>query len=120
MTKKIKKVGVIGAGTMGSGIAAQLANAGIEVVLLDKFEGKAQEAIDRMVKAVPNSVMEAGKDVFNELLMTKENAKFIKPGTTDDNLDELADCDWVIEAIAEKLEWKTDLYSKIEVELRNV
>ena len=112
--KEIKKVAVIGAGTMGSGIAAQLANAGIEVVLLDKFEGKAQEAIDRMVKAVPNSVMEAGKDVFNELLMTKENAKFIKPGTTDDNLDELADCDWVIETILAPHPIRQQLYKDME------
>lgn len=107
MAKQIKKVGVIGAGVMGSGIAGQLANAGIEVVLLDKFEGKAQEGIERMAKAKPT-------DPFNAGLMVPENAKYITPGTTDANLDLLADCDWIVESILAPPHIRTQLYKQLE------
>ncbi len=65
MIKDIKKVGVIGAGTMGAGIAGQLANAGVDVVLLDlknKETGRnrADEAIERMKKAKPTDAFNAG------------------------------------------------------------
>lgn len=107
MTKEIKKVGVIGAGTMGSGIAGQMANAGVEVVLLDKFAGKAEKEIERMKNAKPT-------DAFNAGLMVPENAKFITPGTTDDNLDLLKDCDWIIETILAPHPIRQQLYKDIE------
>jgi len=107
MTKEIKKVGVLGAGTMGMGIAAQLANAGIEVVLLDKFQGKAEAAIANMQKASP-------KDAFNAGFMVPENAKLIKTGTTDDNLQDLADCDWIIESILAPHPIREQLYKNVQ------
>lgn len=107
MAKQIKKVGVIGAGVMGSGIAGQLANAGIEVVLLDKFDGKAEESIERMKKAKPT-------DVFNAGLMVPENAKYITPGTTDANINLLADCDWIVESILAPPHIRTQLYKQLE------
>ncbi|MCD8526002.1 MAG: 3-hydroxyacyl-CoA dehydrogenase NAD-binding domain-containing protein [Alphaproteobacteria bacterium] len=107
MTREIKKVGVIGAGTMGSGIAAQMANAGIEVVLLDKFAGKPEKEIERMKNAKPT-------DAFNAGFMVPENAKYITPGTTDDNLDLLADCDWIIETILAPHPIRQQLYKDIE------
>ena len=101
----IKKVAVIGSGVMGSGIAAQLTNAGVPVVLLDiKVEGKylAAEAVQKMLKADPAP------------FMRKSNAKMIETGTIDDDLDKIADCDWVIEVVLEKLEIKHATYEKIE------
>ena len=76
----IKKVCVIGAGTMGSGIAAQVANAGIEVLLLDiasdgERNSVAEGAIERIKKSDP------------PLLMRKENAELISVGNIEDDLD---------------------------------
>ena len=101
----IKKVAVIGSGVMGSGIAAQLTNAGIPVVLLDiKVEGKdlAADAVSKMLKTEPAA------------FMRKSNAKLITTGTIDDNLDLIGDCDWIIEVVLEKLEIKHATYEKIE------
>lgn len=101
----IKKVAVIGSGVMGSGIAAQLTNAGIPVVLLDiKVEGKdlAAEAVQKMLKTDPAPFMLPG------------NARLIETGTIDDDLDKIADCDWIVEVVLEKLEIKHATYEKIE------
>jgi 3-hydroxyacyl-CoA dehydrogenase len=94
-----KKVAVIGAGVMGSGIAAHLANAGVEVALLDLDANFAREAIARQIKA--GGFMQA------------DFAKRITPGSTSD-LSPVADADWIVEAVAEKLEIKRDLYQKLE------
>lgn len=102
---EIKKVAVIGSGVMGSGIAAQLTNAGLPVVLLDiKVEGKdlAADAVAKMLKTDPAPFMRAA------------NAKMIETGTIDDNLDLIKDCDWIIEVVLEKLEVKHATYAKIE------
>ena len=98
MTREIKKVAVIGAGAMGSGIAAQLANAGAEVYLLDKNPAAPQAAIQRMLKATPAT------EPMNAGFMSGANAKRIKTGTTDDNLqDAVKDADWIVEVIVEDL-----------------
>lgn len=100
----IHKVAVIGSGVMGSGIAAQVANAGVPVVLLDiKVEGKdlAAAAVDRMLKADPAPFMH------------KDNAKRITTGTIDDDMGMIADCDLIIEVVLEKLEVKHATYEKI-------
>lgn len=102
---EIKKVAVIGAGVMGSGIAAQIANAGLPVVLLDiKVEGKnlAAEAVEKMLKADPAP------------FMLKSNAKRIETGTIDDDLDKIANADWIIEVVVENLEIKHKTYEKLE------
>lgn len=102
---KINKVAVIGSGVMGSGIAAQIANAGVPVVLLDiKVEGKdlAAEAVAKMLKTEPAP------------FMRKRNAKLITTGTIDDDLDLIADCDWIVEVVIENLEIKHATYEKLE------
>ena len=109
----IQKVAVIGSGVMGSGIAAQIANAGLEVILLDIVaEGSdrdavARDAIQRMRKTNPAP------------LMHSRNAARIQPGNLDDHLDWLADCDLVIEAVLENLEIKKDLYQKVDAHRRS-
>lgn len=109
MTRSIKKVCVIGAGVMGAGIAAHVANAGHQVVLLDIVpEGAtnrnsiADGAVKKLLKANPAAFMH------------KRNAKRVLSGNIDDNLDLISDCDWVIEAVIERLDIKQDLYRKIE------
>ncbi len=105
----MKKVAVIGAGVMGAGIAAHMANAGVDVVLLDIVPGGAENrnaiaegAIQKMLKSSPAPFMH------------KRNAKRIAPGNTEDHLEMLSDCDWIIEAVIEKPEIKRALYEKIE------
>jgi len=106
---EIKKVCVIGAGVMGAGIAAHVANAGIPVVLLDIVpEGAANRnqiaegAVDRMLKADPAP------------FMGKRAARLVTPGNTEDHLGLLAECDWIVEAVIERLDIKQALYAKIE------
>jgi len=108
---EIKKAVVIGAGVMGSGIAAQLANAGIEVELLDivpkDYKGDdrdfiARGAIDKMKKTKPKP------------LMHPRNAKRIRPGNTEDHMDRIADADLIIEAVIEKPSIKSNIFKKID------
>lgn len=104
----IHKVAVIGAGVMGAGIAAHIANAGIPVLLLDIVpEGAtdrsqiANTALAKLLKADPAPFMH------------KKNARLVTPGNIEDDLPQLADCDWIIEAIVERLAIKQDLYRKL-------
>jgi 3-hydroxyacyl-CoA dehydrogenase len=96
----IRKAAVIGAGTMGSGIAAHLANAGLEVVLLDLDAAVAKGGVERQLKA-------GG-------FMMPEFAQRITTGSTGADIGLLADCDWIIEAVAERLDIKHALFSAID------
>ena len=106
---EIKKAAVIGAGVMGAGIAAHITNAGVPVVLLDivpkdatNRNAIAEGAVAKMLKTDPAP------------FMSKRNASLITTGNIDDNLDLLADCDWIIEAVIERLDIKQDLYKKVQ------
>ncbi len=105
----IRKVGVIGAGNMGAGIAAQVANAGVPAILLDIVPPGANDrsiiasgAIERMLKTEPAA------------FMSKSAARLVTPGNVEDDLGLLGDCDWIIEAVVEKLDVKRDLYRRID------
>jgi 3-hydroxyacyl-CoA dehydrogenase len=105
----INKVCVIGAGVMGAGIAAHIANAGVDVVLLDIVPMGAtnrntitEGAIEKLLKANPAP------------LMHKRNAKRIKPGNIEDDMALLNECDWIIEAVIERLDIKQHLYRTID------
>jgi len=105
----IHKAAVIGAGVMGSGIAAQIANAGVPVLLLDvpadnggDRSALARNAIQRMLKTEPAPFMH------------KAAAKLVEPGNTEDDLGRLAEVDWIIEVVVEDLEIKRALYARIE------
>ena len=97
----IEKVCVIGAGVMGAGIAAQAANAGAQVILLDIAEGASSGAIKRMIKEKPAAFMHP------------KMAKKITPGTTGNDLALISDCDWVIEAVIERPDIKQALYKSL-------
>ena len=103
----IKKVAVIGAGTMGSGIAGQVANAGIDVLLLD---------LPSDDSANVNALAERGLERLRETqgLMSKDLEKHIHIGNTRDHFHQLVDCDWVAEAVVERLDIKQALYKQLD------
>ncbi len=113
MAIEIRRAAVIGAGTMGSGIAAQLANAGIPVLLLDVVPPGATErtvlaaaALTRMRTQQPPPFMSA------------EAMALVTPGNVDDDLDALAEVDWIIEAVFEDPAIKAPLYRRVDAARR--
>jgi len=105
----IAKIAVLGSGVMGSGIAAHIANAGIPVILLDIVPKDAlsrnilsEKAIEKQLGANPSGFTH------------KNKVKSVTCGNLEDNLDLLADVDWIIEAVLEKLDVKQDVYRKID------
>ncbi len=109
---RIRKIGVVGAGTMGAGIAALAASAGVPVVLLDiPADGDDPNAI---VKKGLERAMKARPAAF----MAKERARLIEIGNTRDDLEKLGDVDWVVEAIIEKPEPKQELFARLEAILK--
>ncbi len=103
----VKKAAVLGAGVMGAQIAAHLANANVPVVLFDlparegDKNGVVKKALDGLKKLDPAPLASKGK------------LKFIDAANYDEHLPLLAECDLVIEAIAERMDWKNDLYARI-------
>ena len=117
MNKPIRRTAVIGAGVMGSGIAAHFANAGLEVLLLDivppnlsdadkkdpaKRSAFAVGGLEKAVKARPAAFFHPA------------NARLVKTGNVEDDLEKLKDVDLVVEAVIEKLEPKQALFAKLE------
>ncbi|MBV8061682.1 MAG: 3-hydroxyacyl-CoA dehydrogenase [Alphaproteobacteria bacterium] len=105
----IKKVAVIGSGVMGSQIAAHITNAGVPVVLLD-IVLKDNPDKNFLTKSALEKLQKADPSPF----MLPQNAKLITPGNLEDDLGKLADVDWVIEAVLENPQVKSDLYKKID------
>ncbi|MDB3982615.1 3-hydroxyacyl-CoA dehydrogenase NAD-binding domain-containing protein [Candidatus Pelagibacter sp.] len=97
----IKKVVVIGSGTMGSGIAAHLCNANVPVTLLDLTTEISEKARDRIFKSKPS------------LLLDKSQIENIKVGNINDNFDVVKEADWVVEAVVERINIKHNIYEKI-------
>ena len=98
---EIKKVVVIGSGTMGSGIAAHLCNANIPVTLLDLTTEISQKARDRIFKSKP------------PLLLDKSQINNIQVGNIEDNFEVVKEADWVVEAVVERIDIKHNIYEKI-------
>ncbi len=97
MTLKIKRAAVLGAGVMGSQIAALLASAGVRTHLLDL--------------KTPN--LDVLKTLKPSPLFSAEHLHLIIPGNFDDDFSVLSQCDWVIEVVAEKLEIKRSIFKKV-------
>ena len=98
---EIKKVVVIGSGTMGSGIAAHLCNANVPVTLLDLTTEISQKARERIHKSRP------------PLLIDKSKIDNIKVGTINDDFDSVKHADWIVEAVVERIDIKHNIYEKI-------
>lgn len=117
MGRKIRKAAVIGSGIMGGGIAALLAGAGVNVLLLDivPFDLNDEEKNDPMAR---NRIVKAGMDAAlassPSLFMTKKDATLIQTGNLEDDFDKLGDCDWICEVVLENLKIKQALFKRIE------
>ena len=98
---EIKKVVVIGSGTMGSGIAAQLCNANIPVVLLDLTTDISEKARERILKSRP------------PLLIDKSKINNISVGNINEDFKEVGEADWIVEAVVERIDIKHNIYEKI-------
>ena len=109
MTHRIRRVAVLGAGTMGAAIAAHAANAGLEVDLLDIAPDDDEDK---------NAVVKAGFDRMKKArppaLMSQRVAERISIGNFEDDLERVAEADWILEAIVEKLEPKQKLMARVE------
>jgi 3-hydroxyacyl-CoA dehydrogenase len=103
----VRKVAVLGAGVMGAQIAAHLVNANVEAILFElpakegDPNGNVLKALDNLRKLEPSP------------LATPARSGFIRPANYDQHLDLLKECDIVIEAISERMDWKSDLYKKV-------
>ena len=97
----IKKVVVIGSGTMGSGIAAHLCNANVPVTLLDLTTDISEKARERIKKSRP------------PLLIDKSKIDNIDVGNINDNFNVVSEADWVVEAVVERIDVKHNIYEKI-------
>ena len=123
MTRRIEKVAVLGAGTMGARIAAHLANAGIPCFLLDiaPRELNAEEKAKGLTlesPAVRNRIVRAGLEAAKKArpaaFFTAETPQLITIGNFEDNLGWCGEVDWIIEAVAENLEIKRALFERVE------
>ncbi|MCG6907493.1 MAG: 3-hydroxyacyl-CoA dehydrogenase/enoyl-CoA hydratase family protein [Desulfobacteraceae bacterium] len=117
MIRKIKKAAVVGSGVMGGGIAALLASAGVKTLLLDivPFDLKDDEKND---PAARNRIVKAGLDGILRarpaLLMQPRDAELITIGNLEDDFDQLAECDWIVEVVVENLKIKQALLKRID------
>jgi 3-hydroxyacyl-CoA dehydrogenase len=105
---EIKQVAVLGSGVMGSGIAAVLANAGIPVLLLDMPAKDGPRNV--LAEGAIKKQSEGGTPGFAH----KKYTKLVTAGNFEDDLSKLADCDWIVEVVVEKLEIKQDVYRKVD------
>jgi 3-hydroxyacyl-CoA dehydrogenase len=107
----IRKAAVLGAGVMGAQIAAHLINAKVPVLLFDLPANEGPK------NAIAEKAIENLKKLSPAPLGVKDDAKYIQPANYDDDIAQLAGCDLVIEAIAERMDWKHDLYKKVSPHL---
>ncbi|MBX3185028.1 MAG: 3-hydroxyacyl-CoA dehydrogenase/enoyl-CoA hydratase family protein [Polyangiaceae bacterium] len=121
MSEPIRRVGVIGAGVMGSGIAAHLAGAGVHVVLLDivppnldEKERQDPKARSRFAESGLQNALKSKPAAF----FHKDFASLVVTGNLEDDLAKLSDCDLVIEAIIERLDIKRALFERLESVLK--
>src|SRR5580704_5718658 len=108
--RTLRRVAVLGAGTMGSRIAAHFANAGVPSLLLDIVLPNQPHRNAAALKGIENAAKQKPGGFFTESAMS-----LVKPGNFDDNLDDIADCDWIIEAVTEDLAIKRKLWRQVEL-----
>lgn len=121
MSDRIRKAAVLGAGVMGSGIAAHLANAGIPVLLLDIVPPKPGPGDDTASKAFRNKFSLGALANMKKLrpapLFSFKALELIEVGNFEDDLAKIKDCDWVVEVVKEDLAVKQALFAKVEQHL---
>ena len=107
MSQKIEKAAVLGAGVMGAQIAGHLANAGIPSLLFDINQELAEKGLETLTTLKPAP------------LFDKKNTGLVKPCNYDDHMEQLNEADWVLEAVAEKIEIKHKVYENIIPHLKD-
>ena len=123
MKRTIKKVAVLGSGVMGSRIACHFANVGLEVLLLDIVPREPNDAekakgLTLESKAVRNRIVNDALAFALKSnpapLYKKSYANRVSTGNFDDDLSRIADCDWVIEVVIERLDIKQQVFANVE------
>jgi len=123
MTRRIKKVAILGSGVMGSGIACHFANIGAEVLLIDivprelddKEKAKGLTLDDKVVRnRIVNNSLQAALKSKPSPIYKQSFSKRITTGNFDDDLSKIADCDWIIEVVIERLDIKQSVFANVE------
>jgi len=115
MKRIIKKVAVLGSGVMGSRIACHFAGIGVQVLLLDIVpKDLAADAKPAEKNKIVNDALQAALKSNPSPVYTKDVVKRITTGNFDDNMKDIASCDWVIEVVIERLDIKQQVYEKVE------
>jgi len=123
MTRRIKKVAIIGSGIMGSGIACHFANIGVEVLLLDivprelneKEKAKGLSLKDGVVRnRLVNEALKTSLKSKPSPIYSQKFADRIKTGNIEDDLHKIKDVDWIMEVVVERLDIKQQVFEKIE------
>lgn len=112
--KQIQKTAVLGAGTMGSQIAAHMANAGADVILLDIVPDDAGNDRNKLAKGAIENMKKNGR-AFTD----PANAERLTPGNFEDDMEKLEACDWIVEAVIENPDIKSDLYKQVDEHRRD-
>ena len=115
--RPIRKVAVLGSGVMGSGIACHFANIGLQVIMLDivPFDLKEEEKNNPAARnRIVNGALKAALKAKPAPLYDKKFASRISTGNFDDDLHRIADCDWIIEVVVERLDIKQQVFEKVE------
>ncbi len=117
MSRKIRKVAVLGSGVMGSGIACHFANIGLDVLMLDivPFDLTEEEKSHPAARnRIVNGALKKAIKSKPAPLYDKAFASRISTGNFDDDFDEIKDCDWIIEVVIERLDIKKQIFEKVE------
>ena len=123
MQREIRKVAVLGAGVMGSGIAAHLANAGVPVIMLDIVPPELgpddeKKGLTKESPAFRNKLALQGlaglKKSKPAMVYSKSRLDLIGVGNFEDDWDQLADCDWIVEVVVERLDIKQKVFGRVE------
>jgi 3-hydroxyacyl-CoA dehydrogenase len=110
MVQPIKRVGILGAGVMGSGIAAHLASAGIPTLMLDIVPKDAGADRNRLSRGGKEAALKAKPALF----LTPKDAELIEVGNFEDDFPRLRDCDWVVEVVKEDLDVKKAVFARVD------
>src|SRR3954466_2881777 len=113
--RNIKKVAVLGSGVMGSRIACHFAGIGVQVLLLDIVPNEAKESADKNARnKLVNDALQAALKSNPSPVYTKDVVKRITTGNFNDNMKDIAGCDWIIEVVVERLDIKQAVFNDVE------
>jgi len=114
MNRAIKKIAVLGSGVMGSRIACHFANIGVEVLLLDILPKDAPENDKIKRNKIVNDALDAALKSTPSPIYRKSFDRRISTGNFEDNMKDIASCDWIIEVVIERLDIKQQVFANVE------